>query len=670
MNIQQKINALTDELKRYNYLYYVKAESEISDFEFDAKLRELQELEQEHPEFAREDSPTQRVGGEVNKAFKSVKHRYMMLSLGNTYNREELVDFDARIRKQIDEEFEYVCELKFDGLAIGLRYVDGKLVQAVTRGDGNIGDDVTANVKTIRSIPLTLQGKDWPKDFEIRGEIVMTRSGFNRLNQNRLERGDQAFANPRNAAAGSLKMKDSAAVAKRPLDCYLYYMVGEDLPSDSHYDNLMHAKEWGFKVSDFMVKASGIDDVMEYIAYWDVKRSELDFDIDGVVLKLNELRQQKQMGFTAKSPRWAIAYKFKAERVETQLESISFQVGRTGSITPVANLQPVQLAGTLVKRASLHNADIIEKLNLHQNDFVFVEKGGEIIPKIVGVNVEKRDADAQVIQYIDVCPECGHKLVRKEGEANHYCPNEYSCPPQIKGKLEHFVGRKMMDIGAGEATVAALYEKKWLQNVADFYSLNSEQLMQLEGFKEKSVENLLQSIEKSKEKPFEKVLYALGIRYVGETVAKKLAQYFENLDALRNATKMELLMVDDIGESIADSIVQFFADEQSQIMIAKLVEAGLNFEIQKQNEQKVDRLHGKAFVVSGKFTIPRDELKQMIVNYGGRNVSAISKKTDFVIAGDSMGPAKLQKAEKLGVKIISEEDFYEMVEINESENKS
>ncbi|OIP01437.1 MAG: DNA ligase (NAD(+)) LigA [Bacteroidetes bacterium CG2_30_33_31] len=659
--IKIKIDNLTAELKEYNYNYYVLAKSLITDFEFDIKLKELQDLETEFPQFAHKDSPTKRVGGEVNKDFKTVAHRYLMLSLANTYNEGELRDFDARVSKTIGNNYDYTCELKFDGLSISLSYFDGKLTQALTRGDGSSGDDVTINVKTIKSIPISLRGNDWPKDFEIRGEVVMTRSGFNSFNKTREEAGEQVFANPRNAAAGSLKMKDSAEVAKRPLDCYLYYLLGENQPADNHYDNLMAAKKWGFKVSDFMVKAANVDEILEYINYWDEARKELDFDTDGVVIKVNNIANQQRLGFTAKSPRWAIAYKFKAERVETLLESISYQVGRTGAITPVANLTPIKLAGSIVKRASLHNADIIELLELHEKDFVFVEKGGEIIPKIVGINIEKRVANSQKIKYISHCPECGSALVRTEGDAKHFCPNEYHCPPQIKGKLEHFIGRKMMDIAAGEATVEALFNKGFVRNVADLYDLSAEQLLKLDGFKDKSVENLLLSLEKSKEVSFERLLFSLGIRYVGETVAKKLATYFGNIQALRTASKMELIMVGDIGESIADSMIEYFADPLNIEIIERLIKAGLKFEIEKSESQYENKLDGKSFVVSGKFTIPRDDLKRKISDYGGKNVSAVSAKTDFLIAGENMGPAKLKKAEKLGIEIISEDEFINMI---------
>ncbi len=659
---KRRIEQLTEELKEHNYRYYVLAQPAISDFEFDAKLRELQELERQFPDFAAEDSPTKRVGGEVSKEFKTVKHRYPMLSLGNTYSREELRDFDLRVRKILsDEDFEYVCELKYDGLAIGLTYLQGKLVQAVTRGDGVQGDDVTANVKTIGSIPLSLRGDNYPRDFEIRGEIIMTRSGFEKFNKQRLEKGEQPFANPRNAAAGSLKLQDPKEVAKRPLDCFLYYLLGEELPYNSHYENMMAARNWGFKIPSYIVKARTLEEVYEFIDYWDEARKDLDFDIDGIVIKVNDYEQQQRLGFTAKSPRWAIAYKFKAEQAVTELLSISYQVGRTGAITPVANLEPVRLAGTVVKRASLHNADIIAELDLHEHDFVKVEKGGEIIPKIVGVELSKRKAGSPPVKFIENCPECGTPLVRREGEANHYCPNEYHCPPQIKGKIEHFVSRKAMNIGMGEATVNLLFEKGFVRNVADLYDLTEEQLYQLEGFKQKSVENLLRSIEESKKTPFEKVLYALGIRYVGQTVAAKLAHYFGSMDRLMQATAMELLMVDEIGERISESLQEYFSDADNRAVVERLRKAGLKFEIEKNDESAPDLLQGKSFVVSGKFSISRDELKALISKYGGKNVSSISSKTDYIIAGDAMGPAKLKKAEKLGVPIISEEEFMQMI---------
>ncbi len=660
---KERIEKLIEELNRYNYNYYQLSKSEVSDFEFDSLMLELQNLEKQFPEYAKADSPTQRVGGEILKSFKTIKHRYPMLSLGNTYSREDLFEFDQRIRKQLGDNFEYVCELKFDGLAIGLNYVNGVLIQAVTRGDGMQGDDVTANVKTIHSIPLKLDFKEIPADFEIRGEIVMTLSGFQKLNEQRVKEGKAPFANPRNAASGSLKMLDAKKVAGRPLDCYLYYLLGDNLPFDSHFENMEEARRWGFKVSKSMKKAKNIEAVFDYIDYWDKERNELDFDIDGIVIKVNSYSQQINLGLTAKSPRWAIAYKFKAAQVTTKLLSIEYQVGRTGAVTPVANLEPIHLAGTTVKRASLHNADIIKSLDLHYNDYVKVEKGGEIIPKIVGVDLERRDNSQNPISFIDKCPECGTSLVRREGEAAHYCPNEYHCPPQIKGKIEHFVGRKMMDINIGEATISALFERGLISNVADLYELNAEDLMSLEGFQRKSVDNLLKSIEASKNVPFEKVLFSLGIRFVGETVARKLAVHFETIDKLRTATFMELVMVDDIGERIAESLIDYFNDKSNQKIIDRLISYGLQFEIVKSNERFPNLLQGKSFVVSGKFVKSRDEIKKLISRYGGKNLSSISSKTDYLLAGDAMGPSKLKKAEALKIKIISEEELINMINI-------
>ncbi len=659
---KNRIDFLTKELQSHNHNYYQLSKSEISDFEFDTLMHELQILEKDYPEFAHIDSPTQRVGGDIQKSFTTVKHRFPMMSLGNTYSKEDLIEFDQRIRKQISDNFEYVCELKFDGLAIGLRYVNGEFVQAVTRGDGVQGDDVTANVKTIRSIPLKLKVNEYPDDFEIRGEIIMTRSGFEKYNQEQIANGKPAFANPRNAASGSIKMLDAKKVAKRPLDCYLYYLLGEDIPFESHYESLKKAKEWGFNVSSSMKKVNSLQGIYDYIDFWDINRNNLDFDIDGIVIKVDNYALQSQLGFTAKSPRWAISYKFKAAQVVTKLLSVSYQVGRTGAITPVANLEPVYLAGTTVKRASLHNADIIAELDLHEGDYVKVEKGGEIIPKIVGIDIEQREASSKKIKYIENCPECGTTLVRKEGEANHYCPNEYHCPPQIKGKIEHFVGRKAMNINIGEATISALFEKKLINNIADLYELKAEQLITLEGFQSKSAVNLLQSLQKSKDTPFEKVLFALGIRYVGSTVARKLAEHFETMEMLMTATSMELLMVDEIGERISDSLISFFADKSNIEIINRLRKYGLQFEIVKNMDSFPKLLQGKSFVVSGKFSMARDEIKKLITQYGGKNVSAISSKTDYVLAGDKMGPAKLKKAEKLDIKVISEDEFMNMIE--------
>ena len=661
---KQRIDFLTKELLQHNHNYYQLSKSEISDFEFDSLLLELQGLESQYPEFAHIDSPTQRVGGDIQKSFTTVKHRFPMMSLGNTYSKEDLIDFDNRIRKQIGDDFEYVCELKFDGLAIGLRYINGVFVQALTRGDGVQGDDVTENVKTIHSIPLKLQDFDYPADFEIRGEIIMTRSGFEKYNQEQIAQGKSAFANPRNAASGSIKMLDAKKVAKRPLDCYLYYLLGDNIEYSSHFESLNKAKEWGFNVSSSMKKVNSLKGIYDYIDFWDINRNNLDFDIDGIVIKVDNYNLQSQLGFTAKSPRWAISYKFKAAQVVTKLISISYQVGRTGAITPVANLEPVHLAGTTVKRASLHNADIIEELDLHEGDYVKVEKGGEIIPKIIGVDLEQREVDSKKIEYIKNCPECGTLLVREEGEANHYCPNEYHCPPQIKGKIEHFVGRKMMNINIGEATISALFDKKLIFNIADLYELKAEQLITLEGFQSKSVVNLLKSLEESKNTPFEKVLFALGIRYVGSTVARKLAEHFETMDMLMTATPMELLMVDEIGERISESLISFFADSSNIEIINRLKKYGLQFEIVKNTDSFPNLLDGKSFVVSGKFSMARDEIKKLITQFGGKNVSAISAKTDYVLAGEKMGPAKLKKAEKLDIKVISEDEFMNMIDKN------
>ena len=660
---KQRIDSLTDELKQHNHNYYNLSKSLISDFEFDSLLLELQGLEKMYPDLAHVDSPTQRVGGDIQKSFTTVKHRYRMLSLGNTYSKEDLEDFDQRVRKEIEGDIEYICELKYDGLAIGIRYQNGVMTQAVTRGDGSQGDDVTANVKTIRSIPLKLKEGNYPADFEIRGEIIMTRSGFAKFNEKRKKLGKQEFANPRNAASGSIKMLDAKEVSKRPLDAYLYYVVGDDLEFTNHYQSLETARQWGFKVSDTARKVSSVEQIFDFINHWDKARNELDFEIDGIVIKVNDFSQQKQLGFTAKSPRWAISYKFKAEQVVAELLSIDYQVGRTGAVTPVANLSPVQLAGTTVKRASLHNADVIKSLDLHIGDFVKVEKGGEIIPKIIAVDLSKRKDNAEEVSFLTHCPECNTKLVREEGEAAFYCPNVYQCPPQIKGNIEHFVGRKMMDINMGEATVAALFDKGFVRNIADLFDLKASELVQLDGFKQKSIAKLLESIEQSKNTPFEKVLFALGIRFVGETVAKKLAQHFENIDLLKSATTMELLMVDDIGERIAESLVEYFANPVNIDIVNRLREKGLQFEIQKNTDNFPDLLQAKAFVVSGKFSVSRDDIKQMISNYGGKVISAISSKTDYVLAGDKMGPAKLKKAEKLEIKIISEDEFYKMINI-------
>ena len=681
--IKNKIQELSNQLEEYNYNYYVLSSPTISDFEFDKLLEELIALETQYPEYLSPNSPSQRVGGQITKDFKTVKHNYPMLSLGNTYNEEDLNAFDERIRKAGLNEYEYVCELKYDGVSISLTYVDGTLTQAVTRGDGEKGDDVTANVKTIKSIPLRLRGTGFPKEFEIRGEIVMPKTEFLRINEemrkqlieegyNEEEIFEKQLKNPRNATSGTLKQQDSKAVAERKLDCYLYALLGEDLPFSSHYESLQAAKSWGFKVSSDMEKVSSMQGVIRYLEKWDTKRHDLNVETDGVVLKINAYDHQKQLGFTAKSPRWAIAYKFKAARVATRLESIAYQVGRTGSITPVANLKPVQLAGTTVKRASLHNADIIEKLDVRIGDTVFVEKGGEIIPKIIGVDLSKRatgidlfETKSEATPYITHCPECGTLLTRNAGEANHYCPNELGCPPQVKGKMEHFVMRKAMDIDSlGEETIAQLYEAGLISTIADLYDLKKEDLLKLERLAEKSVSNLLAGIEASKAVPFERVLFAIGIRHIGETTAKKLAYYFKNVDALKNASLEQLLEVGDIGEKTAQTIIAYFGDEKSIEIIEKLRQKGLQFELSSEQLVKTsEKLKDLSFVVSGVFSkFSRDDLKKTIEQNGGKNIGSISGKTSFVLAGENMGPEKLKKAEKLGIPILSEDDFIKMIE--------
>jgi DNA ligase (NAD+) len=663
--VKRKIEELSKQLDEHNYNYYVLSNPVISDFEFDKLQEELIRLEKAHPEYLLPDSPSQRVGGQITKEFKTVKHKYAMLSLGNTYSEEELIDFDERVKKVLHGNYEYVCELKYDGVAIGLTYVEGKLTRAVTRGDGDQGDDVTTNVKTIRSIPLKLRGNNHPKEFEIRGEIFMPRSSFIKINKEREEIGEPPLANPRNAASGTLKMQDSSVVAKRNLNCYFYFMLGEDLPFKGHYENLQAARKWGFRVPDSVIKTDNLKGVFEFIKKWDKERNDLEFEIDGIVLKINSYEQQKMLGLTSKSPRWAIAYKFKAQRVSTVLKSISYQVGRTGAITPVANLEPVLLAGTTVKRASLHNADIIEKLDIRVGDTVFVEKGGEIIPKVIAVDESKRAELSVKTEYIEKCPECGTTLIRNEGEANHYCPNELGCPPQVIGKMVHFVGRKAMDIDSlGGETITQLYENKLITNIADIYTLRKENLLKLERMAEKSVNNLLEGIEASKAVPFERVLYAIGIRHVGETTAKKLAYYFKNIEALEQASVEQLLEVGDIGERIAETIVAYFKDPRILEMINRLKFYGLQFELTgNQLTATSNKLKDKSFVVSGVFSkFSRDDLKKTIEQNGGKNVGSISGKTSYVLAGDNMGPEKLKKAEKLGVPILSEDDFIKMIE--------
>ncbi len=664
MNPEQQIRQLREELDRHNYLYYVLDQPDISDFEFDQKLKQLQQLEAAYPEFYDENSPTLRVGGAVTKNFETVVHEYRMHSLDNSYSKEELLDWEKRIKKLIDGEVEFTCELKYDGASINLTYIDGMLYQAVTRGDGFQGDNVTANVKTIRSVPLKLQG-DFPKKFHIRGEIILPLSGFHKMNQERIEAGEEPYANPRNTASGSLKLQDSAEVAKRPLDCLLYALVGEKLPVSSQYEALQKARAWGFKVPDVFRLAKNMDEVFEFLEYWDEHRHELPYETDGVVIKVNDFTQQEELGFTAKSPRWAIAYKFKTEQAVTTLEKITYQVGRTGAITPVANLQPVLLAGTIVKRASLHNADQIEKLDIREGDTVFVEKGGEIIPKIVGVDTQQRDLLSKPTTYITHCPECGTALIRQEGEAQHYCPNFSGCPPQITGRIQHFISRKAMDIeGLGSETVELLFKENLIQNYADLYSLTKEQLLPLERMADKSAENLLQGVQRSKQIPFERVLYALGIRFVGETVAKKLAKHYQTLDRLMQAAPEDLMQVDEIGERIAESVYEFFSNPDNVQLIQRLKEYGIQFQISAEELQgQTDILQGKTFVVSGVFEkVSREELKKLIEKNGGKVSGSISSKTSWVIAGANMGPSKLEKATSLGIPIISENDFLKMID--------
>ncbi|MEJ6736539.1 MAG: NAD-dependent DNA ligase LigA [Flavobacteriales bacterium] len=665
---KNKIKSLSQTLRTHNHSYYVLSEPSISDYDFDMLLEELQKLEEQFPELAFEDSPTKRVGGTITKNFTTVKHKYRMLSLGNSYSKEDMVDFETRINKLVENELEYICELKYDGVAIGITYKNGKLLQAVTRGDGMQGDDVTENVKTIRSIPLQLKGNDYPEEFEIRGEIFFPKDVFNGLNKDREEIGEDLYANPRNTASGTLKMKDSGIVAKRQLDCYLYFVMGDNLPFKTHYESIAKAGEWGFKIptENFksIKKCKTIDEIFEFINYWDKERNNLNFEIDGIVIKVNNYARQEEIGFTAKTPKWAIAYKFKAEKVATKLLEITYQVGRTGAITPVANLQAVLLAGTTVKRASLHNADQIEKLDIRVNDTVFVEKGGEIIPKIVGVEETQRDIFSQPAEYIKVCPECETELVRKEGDAKHFCPNEWGCAPQIKGKMQHFISRKAINIdGLGEETIDLLYEQGLANNIADLYALTFEQLFELESFKEKKSQNIIDGLIVSKEIPFERVLYGIGIRFVGETVAKKLARQFKSIDAIMNASLEELIAADEIGDKIAESILHFFTVESNIELINKLRAYDLQFTLsEEQLANATTKLKGLIFVVSGVFSkFSRDELKASIEQHGGKVSSSISKKTSYIVAGENMGPSKLAKAEKLEVKIINEDHFLELL---------
>lgn len=663
--IEVRIVALRRELEQHNYNYYVLSAPTISDREFDEKMKELEKLEAEHPEFYDADSPTQRVGSDLTKEFRQVAHRYPMLSLGNTYSEEDVRDFYERIERTLGEPFEIVAELKFDGTSISLIYEGGRLAQAVTRGDGIRGDDVTANVRTIRSIPLKLHGDSFPDEVEVRGEILLPWAEFERLNKEREAQEEPLFANPRNAASGTLKQQNPAIVAERKLDAYLYYVLGEDLPSDTHYGNLEAARSWGLKISDAIKVCKSLSEIFDYINYWDTERKNLPVATDGIVLKVNSIRQQQILGFTAKNPRWAIAYKFQAERERTRLNSVSFQVGRTGAVTPVANLEPVLLAGTVVKRASLHNADIIEGLDLHIGDQVFVEKGGEIIPKIVGVDVEARSfMQGEKVRFITKCPECGTPLVRPEGEAAHYCPNEAGCPPQIKGKIEHFTTRRAMNINMGPETVEDLYNAGLIHNIADLYELKAADLMRLERWAEKSARNLLESLRASKDVPFERVLYGLGIRYVGETVAKKLALTFKTIDRLREATLEELTATPDVGERIAASVVKYFSDPRNVEIVERLKNYGLQMEVGEETAAlQTEKLKGLSIVISGTFAHhSRDEYKEMIERNGGKNVGSVSKKTSFILAGENMGPSKLEKAAALGVKLMTEDEFLKMLE--------
>lgn len=663
---KQRIEELTKLLQEYNYQYYVMDNSLVTDFEFDTMLKELQELEEKFPEYTSINSPTKRVGGDVTKKFKQVKHKYPMLSLSNSYSKEEIIDFETRIKKLTNDDIEYVCELKYDGVAIGIQYIDGKFHQAVTRGDGTKGENVSANVKTIKSIPLQLRG-DYPQDFEIRGEIFFPLSNFEKLNKKREENDEPLYANPRNTASGTLKSLDSSIAAERGLDCFLYGIYGDDIQTDNHFDLVKKAGEWGFKIpkenNNYIKKTSTIDGILEFIDFWDKERKNLPFEIDGVVIKVNNYDNQNRIGYTAKAPRWAISYKFKAERVSTILEKITYQVGRTGAITPVANLTPVQLGGTTVKRASLHNADQIEKLGVREGDTVFVEKGGEIIPKIVGVNLDKRPSDSVPFQYITNCPECDSVLERQEGEANHYCVNENGCATQIKGKIQHFISRKAMNIdGLGTETIEVLYDNGLIKNISGLYSLQYNDLIDLERMAEKSVNNMIEGIEVSKQIPFEKVLFALGIRFVGDTVAKKLARHFKTIDNIISASFETLIEVDEIGDRIAESVINYFQNEDNKSIVNQLKEKGLNFEVQNV-EGSTNKLEGLVFVVSGVFnTFSRDELKKSIDKNGGKVSSSISGKTNFLVTGENMGPAKLKKAEKLDVKIINEESFIKLIE--------
>lgn len=661
----ERIDQLREELHLHNYNYYVLNAPVISDKEFDDLMRELQELEARHPEYMDENSPTMRVGSDINKNFTQIEHKYPMLSLGNTYSQAEVTEFYERVSKALNEDFEICCEMKFDGTSISLTYEHGRLVRAVTRGDGTKGDDVTDNVKTIRSIPLKLHGEGYPDMFEIRGEILMPWVVFEELNRERESREEPLFANPRNAASGTLKLQNSAQVASRKLDAYLYYLLGDNLPCDGHYENLKEAEKWGFKISDITRKVHSLQEVFDFINYWDVERKNLPVATDGIVLKVNSLRQQKNLGYTAKSPRWAIAYKFQAEQALTRLLKVTYQVGRTGAITPVANLEPVQLSGTVVRRASLHNADIIASLDLHVGDSVYVEKGGEIIPKITGVETSLRPAGSEKVTFITHCPECGSPLVRYEDEAAHYCTNETQCPPQIKGKIEHFISRRAMNIeGLGPETVDLFYQEGMIHDVADLYQLQSQDIARLERLGEKSAENIMAGLARSREVPYERVLFALGIRFVGETVAKKIARAFPSIDLLAAATLEDLIQIDEIGTRIAQSILLYFSNEKNRQLVARLKEAGLKMEADEEDRSGyTDNLAGQSIVISGVFQHhSRDEYKALIEKHGGKNVGSISKKTSFILKGDNMGPSKLEKAEKLGIRLVEEDEFLKMIQ--------
>ncbi len=661
--IGERINLLRQSIDQHNYNYYVLSQPVVSDFEFDRLLYELKQLEGDNPEYFDPNSPTQRVGSDINQEFEQFPHSYPMLSLDNTYSKEELIDFEKRNKRLLDEEFEYVSELKYDGASISLHYENGTLVRALTRGDGEKGDDVTNNIKTIRSIPLKLRGSGYPEVFEIRGEVFIPHEGFKRMNEEQRKQGLPEFANPRNTASGSLKIQNSSLVAKRPLDCFLYYLISDNNPYETHLETLNKAREWGFKIPAIIEKCSTLEEVHSFIDKWEAERKTLPYDIDGIVIKINNIAQQQELGMTAKSPRWATSYKFKAEQALTRLESISFQVGRTGAITPVANLRSVLLAGTTVKRASLHNADQIALLDIREGDYVYIEKGGEIIPKVVGVDKDKRAEGTKPFEYITSCPECSSELIRAEGEAKHFCPNETGCPPQIKGKLEHFVSRKAMDIGLAEATIDQLFNAGYLHDIADFFTLKKEQLLTLDRFAEKSAENLVKSIAEAKNVPFERVLFALGIRYIGETVAKKLARSMGSIHRIQDASFEELIEIDEIGDKIAQSLVEYFKEDKNRNCIARLAEYGVQLELGEENRPVSEKLKNKSIIISGTFNkYSRDEIKKLIEKNGGKNVSSISSKTDYLVAGDKIGPSKLEKAQKLNISIISEDQFLKLLE--------